>query len=192
MATDPDAETDPLDRSHCLPIDAAWTGPLRAHSARCSVPPRGAEASAHLRAGRISRPIARVGRLGEGRHPESVQNTRRGICACSSGRPNRIFGPAVRGFQLWPMGLMQLKPSTFFSLRGGNPFGAENNIAAGTEYLRQLIDRFKGSYRLAVSAYNAGPGVVGRCHCVPNNGETPAYVARVSFWYRKYNGQKRF
>lgn len=90
------------------------------------------------------------------------------------------------------MGLMQLKPSTFFSLRGGNPFGAENNIAAGTEYLGQLIDRFKGSYRLAVAAYNAGPGVVGRCHCVPNNGKTPAYVARVSSWYRKYNGQKRF
>ncbi len=90
------------------------------------------------------------------------------------------------------MGLMQLKPSTFFSLRGGNPFAVEDNIAVGTEYLRQLLDRFKGSYRLAVAAYNAGPGVVESCRCVPNNGQTPAYVARVSSWYRKYKGKKRF
>lgn len=90
------------------------------------------------------------------------------------------------------MGLMQLKPSTFYSLKGGNPFSVETNIAAGTEYLRQLLDRFKGSYRLAVAAYNAGPGIVARCRCVPKNGQTPAYVARVSTWYRKYKGKKRF
>ncbi len=90
------------------------------------------------------------------------------------------------------MGLMQLKPSTFFSLKGGNPFAAKDNIAAGAEYLRQLLDRFKGSYRLAVAAYNAGPGSVARCRCVPKNGQTPAYVGRVASLYRKYGGKKRF
>ncbi len=90
------------------------------------------------------------------------------------------------------MGLMQLKPSTFFSLKGRNPFAVEDNIAAGSEYLRQLLDRFKGNYRLTVAAYNAGPGVVGSCRCVPENGQTPAYVARVSSQYRKYKGRKPF
>ena len=90
------------------------------------------------------------------------------------------------------MGLMQLKPSTFFSLQGGNPFSVETNIAAGTEYLRQLLDRFKGSYRLTAAAYNAGPGVVESCRCVPSKGQTPTYVARVSSWYRKYKGKKSF
>ena len=99
MAAGPDAEADVMDWSHRFPPDAPRSGPLRAYSARCSVPTRGAEAPSDLRTSRISRPITRVGRLSDGRHPESVQNTQSGIGTGSSGRPNRIFGPAVRGFQ---------------------------------------------------------------------------------------------
>ncbi len=77
------------------------------------------------------------------------------------------------------MGLMQLMPTTYFSMRWDNPFDAENNIAAGVEYLAQLQKRFAGNTRLMIAAYHAGPSLVARCRCVPSNGETPRYVSKV-------------
>ncbi len=68
-------------------------------------------------------------------------------------------------------GLMQLMPATArgtarrlkTSHRTGwltsNP---EHNIRLGVSYLQQMLDRFDGSYPLALAAYNAGPGRVDR------------------------------
>lgn len=58
------------------------------------------------------------------------------------------------------MGLMQLMPDTWASLRaryhlGANPFDPHDNIIAGAAYLRELLDRFGTGGFLA--AYNAGP-----------------------------------
>jgi hypothetical protein len=39
--------------------------------------------------------------------------------------------------------------------------------------------QFGGSVSLALAAYNAGPGAVEACDCVPNIPETQAYVARI-------------
>jgi soluble lytic murein transglycosylase len=36
----------------------------------------------------------------------------------------------------------------------------DHNVLLGTVYLRDLISRYKGSYVLALAAYNAGPGRV--------------------------------
>jgi soluble lytic murein transglycosylase-like protein len=44
--------------------------------------------------------------------------------------------------------------------------------------MSELLRRF-GSVRLALAAYNAGPGAVAACHCVPPYPETVAYVARI-------------
>ncbi len=77
------------------------------------------------------------------------------------------------------LGLMQLMPGTYFSLRWDNPFDAGNNVAAGVEYLARLQRRFSGNTRLVIAAYHAGPTVVARCNCVPKNGETARYVSRV-------------
>ena len=44
--------------------------------------------------------------------------------------------------------------------------------------MRDLLRRF-GSVSLALAAYNAGPGAVERCGCVPPFPETRAYVARI-------------
>ena len=51
-------------------------------------------------------------------------------------------------------------------------------INAQAHLMRDLLRRF-GSVALALAAYNAGPGAVDRCACVPPFAETQAYVARV-------------
>jgi len=76
------------------------------------------------------------------------------------------------------MGLSQLMPATARALGVLNPFDARANVEGGARYLRAMLDRF-GSIKLALAAYNAGPGAVLRSRGVPANSETPAYVARV-------------
>jgi hypothetical protein len=76
------------------------------------------------------------------------------------------------------MGLMQIMPATAAELGLLEPFDAAANLDAGTKYLASLIDRY-GDVSLALAAYNAGPGRVDACQCIPQNGETPGYVARV-------------
>jgi soluble lytic murein transglycosylase-like protein len=76
------------------------------------------------------------------------------------------------------MGLMQLMPETARNLGVTNPWDPTQNIMAGTRFLRWLLDEF-GSTRLAVAAYNAGPGAVKRHGGVPPYAETQKYVKKV-------------
>lgn len=81
------------------------------------------------------------------------------------------------------MGIMQLMPGTAANLGVMSPFDPKQNIMGGAKYIAELLSTF-GSYpdgvRLAVAAYNAGPGAVKRAgYRIPQNGETPAYVERV-------------
>jgi soluble lytic murein transglycosylase-like protein len=45
--------------------------------------------------------------------------------------------------------------------------------------MSDLLGQFGGSVSLALAAYNAGPGAVEACNCVPDIPETQAYVARI-------------
>jgi len=54
-------------------------------------------------------------------------------------------------------GLMQLLPSTAAEL-GVNYKDAADNVRGGAKYLSQLTKQFKGDKRLALAAYNCGPG----------------------------------
>ena len=67
-------------------------------------------------------------------------------------------------------------PGTARQLGVSDPFDSEENIDGAARLLGSHLARFR-SVRLAVAAYNAGPGAVrGR---VPDNGQTPVYVERV-------------
>jgi soluble lytic murein transglycosylase-like protein len=79
------------------------------------------------------------------------------------------------------VGLMQRMPGTAAELGVVCPFETRQNILGGTRYLRQLRDRL-GSWRRALSAYNAGPTRV-LAQCIPQ--ETRRSVDQViRLWER--------
>jgi soluble lytic murein transglycosylase-like protein len=73
-------------------------------------------------------------------------------------------------------GLMQLMPDTAGLLGVQDPFDPKENIDAGTKYLKQLLDKYKGDVAQALGAYNAGPGTVDQAGGVPEIPETKSYV----------------
>ena len=87
------------------------------------------------------------------------------------------------------VGLMQVIPPTAerFGVRASKDATVQQkltdprtNIAAGSRYLRYLINKFPGQLELAVASYNAGEGAVQRAgNKIPNYPETKNYVQTV-------------
>lgn len=79
---------------------------------------------------------------------------------------------------------MQVMPMTGKRFGVGDLTYPENNLQAGTAYLRHLLDRFD-SVPLALAAYNASEGAVIRAgHRIPAYPETWEYVQSVMRSYR--------
>ena len=58
------------------------------------------------------------------------------------------------------------------------PLDPQQAIHAQAHFMRDLLRQF-GSVPLALAAYNAGPGAVAACGCIPPYPETRGYVARI-------------
>jgi soluble lytic murein transglycosylase-like protein len=74
-------------------------------------------------------------------------------------------------------GLAQLMPGTAAKL-GVDIADPKENLDGGARYLRLMYDKF-GSWKLALAAYNAGPGAVEEHGGIPPYAETEAYVKAI-------------
>ena len=81
-------------------------------------------------------------------------------------------------------GLMQLMPATAARFGVKNIFDPEQNIHAGAQYLRFLLDTFNNDVSLALAGYNAGEGAVKKYgYSVPPYPETMNYVKKIKRRY---------
>jgi soluble lytic murein transglycosylase-like protein len=94
----------------------------------------------------------------------------------SSFRPDAVSGAGAQG-------LMQLMPGTAKSLGVTNSFDVSQNVMGGSTYIKQQLERF-GDIRLALAAYNTGPGRIGRLNIT--NPDNPAEYNQISEGVRGY------
>lgn len=103
--------------------------------------------------------------------------------AARHGVPQDLFLKLVHQESRWnprarshkgAIGLAQLMPFTAAKL-GVDPHDPYQNLEGGARYLKMQYRKF-GNWRLALAAYNAGPGAVQKYGGVPPYKETQNYV----------------
>ena len=86
-------------------------------------------------------------------------------------------------------GLMQLMPQTAAQFGVKDIFDPEENVNAGTRYLKELLGKYR-NLTLALAAYNAGPERVDQYgRRVPPYLETMKYVQRIAKSYAKIKAE---
>lgn len=76
-------------------------------------------------------------------------------------------------------GIAQFMPGTAAAYGLRDPFDPVAAIDAQAHLMSDLLEQFGGKPTLALAAYNAGPGAVSPCNCIPDFPETQAYVAKI-------------
>jgi len=80
-------------------------------------------------------------------------------------------------------GLMQLMPTTASRFGVRDAFDPQQNIRGGAQYLKWLLDYFRGNLSLALAGYNAGEAAVVKAgYRIPPIAETRVYVPKV-LWH---------
>ncbi len=87
-------------------------------------------------------------------------------------------------------GVMQLMPGTAKELGVVDSFNAAQNIDGGAAYMAKMLKRFDQNHKLALAAYNAGPGAVEKHKGIPPYPETERYVEKVLKLYSPTKKQK--
>jgi hypothetical protein len=91
------------------------------------------------------------------------------------------------------MGLMQLMPDTARRYCVKDPYDPAQNLRGGSQYLRDLLVRYKNDVKLALAAYNAGEEAVAKHgNRIPPYPETLEYVPRVMGLYEQYRNSGEF
>lgn len=89
-------------------------------------------------------------------------------------------------------GLMQLMPGTGRRFGVRKPHDPGQNVAGGTRYLKELLNRFNNRVDLVLASYNAGEGAVIKFgHRVPPYRETRNYVKKISYRYKRVTARTK-
>lgn len=83
-------------------------------------------------------------------------------------------------------GLMQLMPKTAAIYGVTDIYDPVQNVSAGAQYLKHLMERYGNRHKLVLAAYNAGPKAVARYKGIPPFRETRRYVKQVMKFKRRY------
>lgn len=75
-------------------------------------------------------------------------------------------------------GIAQIMPATARGW-GVNPNDPDASLRAAAKAMRKYLDSYKGDWRKALAAYNAGPGAVAKYGGVPPYAETQNYVKKI-------------